>query len=249
VSTDKDQSPTPGSRALGLRVGLLALLVFVTIVCLILAWVMQPRKYVLTCLFQIDAVRPSIFGNTEFNEREFDLLRRTQLQLLKSHFVLQSALRNPQVAALPVIQSQKDPISWLQNLLEVDFSGGSEVLAIRMHCPEEAVNDYRTILDSVAAAYQNEIVFAADQTRLVNRDALAKSLSKLSSEVESKMDELYSLTKDSGKDSPEVQLRQATLDDLMEVMHRSSIALQYFDMESEAPKRIKEIQPATAVKE
>ena len=197
-------SPAPGGRALGKRVGLLALVVCVTIACLILAWVMRPSKYVVTCLFQIDAVRPSIFGNTEFNEREFDSLRRTQLQLLKSHFLLQSALRNPQVAALPVIQSQEDPISWLQNLLEVDFSDGSEVLAIRMHCREDAINDYRAIVDSVAAAYLNEIVFAEDQTRLVHRDALAKSF-KLSAEVESKMGELYDLTKDIeaiNKDSP-----------------------------------------------
>ena len=168
VNTDKDQSPAPGGRALGKRVGLLALVVFVTIVCLILAWVMRPSKYVVTCLFQIDAVRPSIFGNTEseFNEREFDSLRRTQLELLKSHFLLQSALRNPKIAALPVIQSEKEPISWLQNLLDVDFPDGSEVLTIRMHCQEDAINDYRAIVDSVAAAYLNEIVFAEDQIDL-----------------------------------------------------------------------------------
>jgi hypothetical protein len=249
MSTDNDQSAAPGTRAVGLRFSLLSLLVFVTIVCLILAWVMQPRKYVLTCLFQIDAVRPSIFGNTEFNEREFDRLRRTQLELLKSEFVLQSALRNPKIAALPLIQSEKEPISWLRNHLEVDFPAGSEVLAMRMHCREDAINDYRAILDSVASAYLNEIVFSEDQTRLVNRDALAKSVSRISAEVESKMDELRSIIRDSEKDSPAVQLRQAKLDDLMEVMHRSSIALQYFDMESEAPKRITEIQAATPAKE
>jgi hypothetical protein len=263
MSTDNDQSPISGARAIKLRFSLLALLVCVTIVCLILAWVMRPSKYVVTCLFQIDAVRPSIFGNTEFNEREFDSLRRTQLQLLKSHFLLQSALRNPKVAALPVIQSQEDPISWLQNLLEVDFSDGSEVLAIRMHCREDAINDYRAIVDSVAAAYLNDVVFAEDQYRLVHRDALAKSLSMLSAEVESKMDAYYSLTKDietvnkdsardikdSAKDAVALQLMQAELNDLMEVKHKASIALHLFDLESNAPKRIKLIQPATAAKQ
>ena len=77
------------------------------------------------------------------------------------------------------------------------------------------------------------------------------------------MGELYDLTKDieainkdspkdikdSAKDAVALQLRQAQLNDLMEVMHKASIALEYFDMESEAPKRIKEIQPAIAVKE
>ena len=178
MSTDNDQSPISGARAIKLRFSLLALLVFVTIVCLFLAWVVQPRKYVLTSLFQISAVRPSIFGNTEssFNEREFDLLRRTQVELIKSHFVLQAALRDPKVAALPIIQSQSEPISWLRDHLEVDFSGGSEVLSIRMHCPEEAVDDYRAILDSVASAYLNEVVFSADQMRLVQRDALVQDI-------------------------------------------------------------------------
>ena len=132
-----------------------------------------------------------------------------------------------------------------------------------MRCREDAINDYRAILDSVAAAYLNEVVFAEDQYRLVHRDALAMSLSKISAELESKMDAYYSLTKDietvnkdsardikdSAKDAVAVQLRQAELNDLMEVKHKASIALQLFDMDSIAPKRIKLIQPATAAKE
>jgi uncharacterized protein involved in exopolysaccharide biosynthesis len=251
MSIDNDQSLLSGARAIKLRFSLLALLVFVTIVCLFLAWEVQPRKYVLTSLFQVSAVRPSIFGNAEsaFNEREFDLLRRTQLELIKSDFVLQAALRDPKVAALPIIQSQIDPISWLRNHLEIDSPGGSEVLAIRMHCPKEAVDDYRAILDSVASAYQKEVVFSEAQRRLVNRDALVKTLSRISDEVEARMRDLQTVSKDSEKDSPAVRMGQARLDGLMEVMHRAGIALQDIDMEAGAPQRIRLIQPATAAKE
>jgi capsular exopolysaccharide synthesis family protein len=44
----------------------------------------------------------------------------------------------------------------------------------------------------------NEVVFAKDQERLVTRDALAKSLSKISSEIETKMDEYLAMAKDMG---------------------------------------------------
>jgi hypothetical protein len=244
-------SNPPPPRKPRLRFSLLALLLFVTAACVLLAWAVQPCKYVIETLFQINVVPPSIFGNAHSptDLREFEILRHTQMELIRKDFVLEAALRDPKIAALPVVKSQKDAVAWLCDHLDVESSANSELLAIRMRCAEGAINDYRAILDSVAAAYQNVVVFDDDQLRLVTRDALAKQVSKGQRDLQSKMEVLEKRTKESGKDSPIVRLAQAEIDVLTEIWRKSYAELSEMDMEAEAPKRIMLIQPATAKQE
>jgi hypothetical protein len=244
-------SNLPSSRRPVVRFSLLALFLFVTAACILLAWAVQPRKCVVETLFQISAAPPDIFGltNSSFNEREFDILRRTQIELIKSDYVLQAALRNPQIAALPVLKSQRDPVTWLHDHLEVECPKDSELLAIRLHCTEGEVPDSILILNGVTSAYQNEVVFADDQSRLVARDALARSLSRLSKELDAKIEGAQKRIDELGKDSFEAKLVEREIDELEEVRKRASASLIEMDMEAEAPKRIKLIQPATARQE
>src|SRR5690242_17902955 len=81
-------------------------------------WWMQSGRVTATALFEVDHAIPSVNGaNNErvSGEYEFEILRRTQLALLRSNFVLTSALRNPRVGSLPIIQRHTDPVEWLQN--------------------------------------------------------------------------------------------------------------------------------------
>lgn len=232
------------------RFSLLALLLFVTAACILLAWAVQPRKFVVEALFEISSAPPDIFGltNSSFNEREFEILRHTQVEVMKSVYLLQTALRNPQIAALRVLKSQRDPITWLHEHLEVEWPKDSELLAIRLHCTEGEVPDTVLILNSVTSAYQKVVVFDKDQAQLVARDALARSFSKLSQELETKMEELEAL-ENSGKGGAEVQSRQLDIDVLTTTYRKCASALREMDMKAEAPKRIKLIQPATARQE
>jgi hypothetical protein len=248
MSISDDPSSDTSPRRPRVRFSLLALLLFVSAFCLFLAWAVQPKKYVVESLFQVMAVPPSILAGTGsgFNEREYDILRDTQTALIKSNFVLQAALRGPGVATQPVFKSQLDPVAWLGAHLEVKFDHDSEILAIRMHCKEGEVKEYAAILDSVAQAYLNEVVFADDQRRLMTRDALAKSVHKLESELEDQYGVLEMKTKDVGKDSAEVKLRQIQIDALAQYWRQALSALDAADIEAEAPKRIMEIQPAVS---
>jgi hypothetical protein len=250
MTTETTPTSPPPPRKPIVRFSLLALLLFVTAACILLAWAVQPRKFVVEALFQISAAPPDVFGlnNSSFNEREFELLRHTQVEVMKSVYVLQAALRNPQIAALRVLKSQRDPITWLHEHLEVEWPKDSELLAIRLHCTEGEVPDSVLILNSVTSAYQNVVVFDKDQSHLVARDALVRSSSKLSQELESKLEELEAIKK-SGKDGAEVQSRQLDIDVLTTTYRKCATALREMDMEAEAPKRIRLIQPATARQE
>jgi hypothetical protein len=243
-----DNLPAAGQTRRGarFRFSFLALLVFVTLVCMLLAWAVQPKVYFAEALFQVNASPPKTLddSNRSFNEREFDILRRTQLELIKSDFVLQAALRGPGVAILPQLRSQRDPAQWLHDHLEVEFPNGSEVLAIRLPCTEAAGADACKIVNGVANAYLNEVVFANDQEQLVTRDALAKSTAQLSNQLNERLQMLSGQMKDADKDSAKVKMQQLELDTLTETWRKARAALNEADFEAESPKRILEIQPA-----
>ena len=105
-------------------------------------------------------------GDQRYDELEFEIFKKTQLAKIYSYYVLQAALRNPVVAALPVFQNQPDPVAWLQENLEVDFPQDGEILAIRLRGPESHTNDLVLIVNEVTKAYEDEVVFADTQTRL-----------------------------------------------------------------------------------
>jgi polysaccharide biosynthesis transport protein len=161
-------------------------------------WFIFPESSSAIALFQIDSKEPSLaFDVTHGTGGDFDILQKTQLALLKSHFVLQAALRGPGIASLSALAGENDPVQCLMDKLSVNFLQNSEILSITLSGGEDP-EDLRKLVDSVASAYLNEVVFAKDQERLVTRDALAKSLQKISDEIEAKMDAYLSLAKDLG---------------------------------------------------
>ena len=89
----------------------------------------------------------------------FQILQKTQLALLKSYFVMSEAVRDPKMADLPAIAGEEDPVQWLTDQISVQFPQESEVLQISMS-GDENPEDLRTIVDAVASAYENRVVFA-----------------------------------------------------------------------------------------
>ena len=237
----------PLRRKSRLRFSLFALLLFVTAICILLAWATRPQRYVVTALIHIGAVRPNIFDalQSSFNEGEFDMVRRSQVEMIKSPFVLQPALNDRKIAGLLLLNSQKDQLTWFRDHLEVDTPANSQLLAIRMHCTENEVNDYRSVLDCVAAAYLKAVdTIQSDKDRFAC-DVLAK-------EIEShqlKLDQLKKTIKELGQDGPEAQFQQSEFDALKEVMNHARISLIELQMQVNAPRRISLIQTATATKE
>ncbi|HEY7423815.1 MAG TPA: hypothetical protein VH682_06170 [Gemmataceae bacterium] len=82
--------------------------------------------------------------------------QRTQLVMLKSRLVLNSALCDPKVAQLSVVREQAEPVEWLEQEIQADFSAAPEVLRITMSGdrPEQLV----VLVDAIVQAYRREIV-------------------------------------------------------------------------------------------
>jgi capsular exopolysaccharide synthesis family protein len=142
-------------------------------------WFMFPESSSAVALFRVSSEEPNLVFRGVANEtRQFDILQKTQLALLKSHFVLQAAVRDPSIANLGALAGEDDPIQWLSQRVSVNFPQESEILSISLSGDEHS-EDLRLIVDAVANAYQEQVIFADRNRKLSTRDVLRKSLAKL----------------------------------------------------------------------
>jgi capsular exopolysaccharide synthesis family protein len=164
---------------LGLSLGLLAGIVAATA-----TWCWLPRaktQYRAYALLRIAAAPQRVaFPTTIEDKGDFLVYRQTQAELMRSRFVLRSALnyyeqerenhvkKNPQAGAAVPSFKDSDParekekreqvVHWLESELKADFLGGSEILSLSLtgDNPEEL----RLLVDGVKDAYLKEVVEA-----------------------------------------------------------------------------------------
>jgi capsular exopolysaccharide synthesis family protein len=165
----------------------------------IVLWFVFPESSSATALFQVSNEQQSlVFDLNRNNPNSFEILKKTQLALLKSYFVLQSAIRNPGVSSLSALAGEPDPVEWLQRNLDVDYPNQGEILSITLSGSAPS-DDLVRLVDAVAKAYEEEVVFEAHQRRLGTRDLLAASLKKLNDEISRKMQEYLDIARENGK--------------------------------------------------
>ena len=89
--------------------------------------------------------------------------------------MLQTAVRDPDIASLSILADVPDPVEWLQDNLDVEFPQQGEILSISL-TDDAPAEDLVALVNAVAKAYEDEVVFVDQQRRLGTRDLLAKSL-------------------------------------------------------------------------
>jgi hypothetical protein len=134
-------------------------------------------------------------GRDGESDQAWQILCKTQLALLKSYFVLQSALRDSKISNLPLIQAQEEPVEWLANRIDVGFKQGSEIMYVQMSGEKRDAEQLRKLVDAVVKKYEEEVVWASEQRRLSNRDLLAQSVKKLGDEISQKMQDYLEMAR------------------------------------------------------
>jgi hypothetical protein len=245
---DATFEPTPGRSKFRPRFSLLALFVFMTLACLALAWLAQPKRVVATALFHVASEEPTLLGEPKpHEERKFESYKYTQLALLKSAFILQAAVRKPGIASLPILQSRPDAVSWLKQHLDVEFPQDAEILAIQLRGPESHASDLVQIVDAVAKAYQEEVIHGERTRRLAQRDLKSKSLQNLRNEIKHNLESLEAQNHQSGgkyKETAEGKLRYLGMDVQLNQLQELQRDLERADLEANAPSRIIQVQTA-----
>jgi capsular exopolysaccharide synthesis family protein len=156
------------------------------------AWyVLPPPKHTARALLKVAAAPPTIIFATAEARTDFATYQRTQKALIKSRFVLNTALRQPPVAALPLVRSQPDPVQWLERELQVDFSLSPELLRISLEGdrPEELT----VVVNAVAKAYMDEVVNKEFNTRQERLEQLKRLYGKFDERIRTKRQTLKGL--------------------------------------------------------
>ena len=236
MTTDDTVNPSP-SKPCQPYVGLISAIVLAAVVSFAIWYVFGPPDCTATALFRVDSRKWSLFDDDGgmLEPGEFEILQKTQIALLKSYFVLQSAIRDPAIASLPLLAGKADQVDWLQKNIEVQFPQNSEVLAIRLRGDDVYEEDLRRIVDAVATAYEREIVYTEKARRLLVRDAFARALRKVEQDLNEKMRTYYEIKKElSSDESADLDLGKQQIDTASEIVREMNRRLKIIDINAEA---------------
>jgi polysaccharide biosynthesis transport protein len=150
------------------------------------AYSLIPAKYTTYSIIRVAPQDPRIYYNEDPHGRgDFASYLKTQAGVLRSHFVLTAALRDPEVAALPMLRAQDDPIRYLEEEMLIDFSDGSELIK-----PKLSGDDPRAItmiVNAVHDAFFSEVVEAERKRKQARLTQIENSITNMQQDLEKKL--------------------------------------------------------------
>ena len=179
------------------------------------AWFLLPVQYnavefVRIAQSQVTLVFETADSSGRSDATAYKGYKATQKQLLLQPLSLSKALKDPEVAALPAVREQPDPISWLQEKLDVQFPDNSEMMNISLKLTD-AVAAHK-IAKSVVDVYMADVVEKERAERMLRVERLEKILVSAEDKARKKRGELSSLVDRLGtSDSNTLNLQQQAL--------------------------------------
>jgi capsular polysaccharide biosynthesis protein len=147
------------------------------------AWLCFSPDYLAYALLRIAGETPKLVFDTAENRgrSDFEIYKRTQKELMRSRFVLNAALRSPDIERLPAVREEDDAVSWLEKHINIDFPGEAEIM--RVSFSHKNAETAAAIANAVEKAYMQQVV---DVERIHRMERL-ESLEKLLNNSEDKM--------------------------------------------------------------
>ena len=176
----------------------------------ILTWVFLPKGFESVAWLRVRD-KSGMFGvGGGRDNAEYEAYRKTQVQLIKSPFVLTSALRRPGISSLSTLSAEDDPVGYLMRNIQVSAPMESEVVQVRMR--GEDAKEVTQIVNAVAQAYLTDVVNKEKSERLNRRDTLERKYKENMAEVRSSLDTYNNLAKSLGTaDTAEVATQRSLL--------------------------------------
>src|SRR5262245_16899707 len=121
------------------------------------AWNLIPSKYTTTAMIRVYADNPVVYHNENpLSRSDFNTYLKTQADMLRSHYVLAAAIRDPGIAELPMLREQVDPIRYLEEELRVETKEGSEIIKVSLSGDD--ARSIAAIVNSIQSAFFREVV-------------------------------------------------------------------------------------------
>lgn len=173
-------------------------------------WFFMPRGYEAVAWLRVSA-KAGMLGSAGRDGGEYESYRKTQVALIKSPFVLTSALRRPGIADLATLREEReDPVGWLTRSVQVTAPMESEVVQVRLR--GERAADIAKIVNAVTSSYLEDIVNKERAENLGRRDALEKKYKENMAEMREMRETFNTLSRTLGtRDSAEVATQRSLL--------------------------------------
>ncbi len=162
-------------------------------------WYLWVPEYEAVALINIQSDVPFIAFDETSSQGEGEKYVQTQIELLRSQVVLAPVLASPEIAAIPAMQEQRDPLKYLQKELSISQVGKSELYGVKYRSPSP--KDAARVVNKIVAEYmamQNR----NDQQRWATVIRVLKSeLDQREANVQQKLADVVSKSKDlTGRD-------------------------------------------------
>ncbi|MGO9110891.1 MAG: hypothetical protein ACLP9L_16845 [Thermoguttaceae bacterium] len=152
------------------------------------------KKYTATAYLLVERHEPHILPQAAEKDdpADFEIYRATQMQLVKSRYVLIAALRDPKVRKQPSVQREEErhhAVAWLEKQIRVkcpDQRSGVLTVSLTSSDPNEAA----VLVNAVVAAYMNEVVDIDRQRRRERLSDLEMISAEKENEVRTKREQL-----------------------------------------------------------
>ncbi len=197
------------------------------------AWYLVPTaQFKAQARLQVIAQQPKVLFRTVETENGDDYHRyqTTQLTLIKSRLVLNTALQDDKVKNYRMILEQDDPVTWLQEKLKVEFISGSEIMELSLSGsnPQELAG----LVNAVKKAYIEEVV-EVDIKKRSDRHAKLKKIKQSYAEIlKERRDHQRKLAVTVGSDDRQtLALRQQYA-----MEHMASLRTELLDVQSQKRK-------------
>ena len=198
------------------------------------AWFAQTPLYTVVAQLRIAAQeRPLVFETKDnASQTQFDVYKGTQQQLIKSRFVLNTALREPSVTQLAIVRDQIDPVRWLEEELQVDFPGKAEIMRLRLQGDDP--EGLAAIVNAILDAYLEEVVNVARNQRLERVSTLEEAYTDAENKLRRRRSDLRGLAESLGTgDSEALTLKQQIALEQYASLRREHMRLQFELMRAE----------------
>jgi succinoglycan biosynthesis transport protein ExoP len=173
-------------------------------------WLFMPKGFEAVAWLRVRD-KSGMFGVGGRDNAEYESYRKTQVQLIKSPFVLMSALRRPGVSELKTLRDEKqDQVGWLARNIQVSAPMESEVIQVRLR--GENAKEVTQIVNAVTQSYLSDVVNKEKADRLERRDTIERQYKQNMTEVRRRRDQYNNLAKTLGaSDSIEVATQRSLL--------------------------------------
>lgn len=158
--------------------------ILLSAITIAVGWFLIPIQYHTDAWLRVATETPNIIF--KMNTRDSYLNQRSaQAVLIRSPFVLRTALRSLDLELYPELAKSRDQVDWLAKRIGVSFPGGSEIMSISMSGDNPVA--ITEMVNAVKDAYMEEVVSVDRENHLRRKNVLEQAYSRNLQQIDKKM--------------------------------------------------------------